>query len=439
MTADAPTPSDLRSLRDAIVHAVLDAADPADAVRRAHVPDDLSPSALIATGKASAPMVEAALARFGETIEHGVATCVPAHEDRISNACDAHGGIRVLPADHPLATSRNLDAAAAVARAADRVSQAMSETLVLISGGASAHLTSPADGLSLGDLRHTTEALLRAGATIEELNTVRKHLETLKGGRLARRIAPARAHVLVLSDVLGDPLGTIGSGPTAPDPTSFADALAVLDSHPDARIPAPVRAHLYAAVDETPKLRDPCFDRITHEIIANNSAAQRAAEKALADRGFRVVESRGGVQGEASTVARELVCSLAASGPGSAIIFAGETTVTVGDATGVGGRNLELALAAAIELENLSLDPSPDRIRNAAVLTLATDGIDGPTDAAGAFVSRATAAEIRRRGIDPTASLAHHDSYTALEAARALIRTGPTGSNINDIAVAIRW
>jgi glycerate 2-kinase len=426
----APHTTNPLQIRDQLVAAILKAADPARAVTDAKLPRDFHPRALIATGKASAPMVEAALARLGDQITTGTITCVPTHEQRLRTACAHHPSITIHPADHPLATPRNRAAADAIARKADELASVRTDTLVLISGGASAHLTSPAGSLTLDDLRTTTDALLRAGATIRQLNAVRKHCETLKGGRLARRLAPARAHVLVLSDVLGDPLDTIGSGPTAPDPTTFADARAVLDEFPNAPVPAAVRDHLAAAADETPKPGDPCFETISHTVIANNDAARAAAERALTSLGFPIVESRARVEGEAAEVARDLVRTLASAPPPSAVVFGGETTVTVGNAPGLGGRNQELALAAAIELAAIPC---------AAVLTLATDGIDGPTDAAGALVTTDSVRTLESLGTDPRAALARHDSHTALEAAGSLIRTGPTGTNINDVAVAIRW
>lgn len=421
--------SSLAAARDAIVRAVLRAADPSGAVRRAKFPDTFHPTALLATGKAAAPMVESALARTGESMRTGAVTCLPAHENRLRAALKDHPGITIHPADHPLATGRNLAAAAAIATAAKAISRMQADTLILISGGASAHLTSPAPGLTLEDLRNTTQALLLAGATINQLNTVRKHCETLKGGRLAALLCPARAHALVLSDVLGDPLDTIGSGPTAPDPTTFADAAAVVDEFPDAPIPEAVRVHISRAADETPKPGSASVASLSHAIIANNTEARHAAERAAESVGFPVAVSQGLVSGEASVVAADLVRTLAAVKPPGCVVFAGETTVTVGAGTGRGGRNQELAVAAAMALET---------IPNAALLTLATDGIDGPTDAAGAFVTSRTASDLRRVGIDPADALARHDSHTALDRVGALIRTGPTGSNINDVAVAIR-
>lgn len=443
-------PPDLTTITQRLTHAILTAADPARALA-AHWPAQLDAAqsiTLIAAGKASAAMTEAALEQLASTdslhrLTHAAIACVPEHEPRIKAAFESHNPPNartdIHPADHPLATEHNIAAAAAIAKAARSTTQA-DTALALISGGASAHLTLPAGSLTLDHIRSLTNALLRAGAPIQDLNAVRKHLEQLKGGRLAKLLCPAITHTLVLSDVLGDPLHTIGSGPTAPDPTTYADALAVLDArnltdhHPEAA--AHLRAGALGQLEETPKPGDPCFTNLSHTIIANNQTALTAAERELKRLGFHAALTRENVQGEAHLVAADLIAQLAGTLDHHprplAVLFAGETTVTVGDSTGKGGRNQELALVAALELERRG-------IRNAAAIAFATDGIDGPTDAAGAAVSSSTPDDIRAAHIDPAAALNNHDSHTALAAAGALIRTGPTGTNINDIAAAIAW
>lgn len=419
------------------VRSILDAADPARALDRAWAPalDSADRVVLIATGKASAPMTESALRRVGPRVVAGAVSCVPQHEERLASLIRRHAlPIRVLPADHPLPTARNLAAAEAIAQAASAAGE-QDTVLALVSGGASAHLTSPREPLTLDELRALTTALLRAGATINELNIVRKHLERLKGGGLARLIHPASADVLVLSDVLGDPLDTIGSGPTAPDPTTFEQALAVLRTH-HLKAAHPVAADIIrrgarGEIPETPKPADPIFERIRHTIIANNRAAIEAAAEHARSLGLTIIESTGGVQGEAAEVGRALAGQLGAipdHARPACIILGGESTVTVGDARGTGGRNQEIALATALGLAS---------VPRSAVITLATDGVDGPTDAAGAFVTDETTANLRRNGIDPELALAEHDSHHALDRISALIRTGPTGTNINDIAVGI--
>lgn len=340
--------------------------------------------------------------------------------------------VESIEADHPVPTARNLAASQRVVRLGESVPDD-GTLLVLLSGGASALLTLPAEGLALDDLATVTQALLRAGAPIDELNAVRKHCERLKGGGLVRLASPRAVHALILSDVVGDRLDVIGSGPTAPDPTTYADALAVLERRGALGASRAVTDHLRRGaagqLPETLKPGDPALALARNTIIGGNETALRAAEHQLASDGFNIIAVEREVAGEAEEIGRTLARRLRAirePDRPACILLGGETTVTVGDATGVGGRNQELALAAAIELDG---DPS------LGVLAFATDGRDGPTDAAGAFVTGATASAARERGLDPALALRQHDSNTILGAAGALIRTGPTGTNINDVAV----
>lgn len=431
---------DIRPVADALIAAALRAADPADAVRR-NWPADLDSAprvVLLAAGKGAAPMVEAAVERLGRRITRGAVACVPEHESRIRAALDQSGAgpATVHPADHPLPTRRNLAAAKALADAAGLANE-QDRVLALVSGGASAHLCMPAGGIALDDLRELSGAIMRAGATIQELNSVRKHAERLKGGGLARLCWPAPTTVLVLSDVLGDPLDTIGSGPFAGDETSFADALRVLDRHDLRRVSPSITAHLVRGTrgeeTETPDPSDPILDRTEHTVIANNALAVESVTRAAIDLGFRVDGVERHVVGAASEVGLALghrAAKLArAGGRGSrCFVLGGETTVQVGDATGKGGRCTELALASAFELEGL---------HRAAVVSFATDGIDGPTDAAGAIATGSTLEEARTSGLDPRVALTNHDSYTLFGSIDALVRTGPTGTNVNDIAIGL--
>ncbi|MEZ6319130.1 MAG: DUF4147 domain-containing protein [Phycisphaerales bacterium] len=412
-----------------LVRAVLDAADPARAVDRAWTPDLDRPDrvVLIAYGKASVTMADAAARRLGTRLARGVVVGVP---ERL-RAYAPPPGVEALPADHPLPTDRNVRAGEALEPLARSVGPAET-ALVLVSGGGSAQLTLPAGALTLEDIRTTTDALLRAGATIDELNTVRKHLDRLKGGHLAAMLGAAdRVEALVLSDVLGDRLDVISSGPTAPDPTTYADALAVLASR-GVPAPVPVLAHLEAGVradhPETPKPGDRAVERVRHTVIANNAGAVRAGEAFCASMGYEV-RARTGITGEAADHGWDLADELAGVAEGTAIVMGGETTVEVGSASGLGGRNQELALAAALGIEG-----HPGSV----VIAFGTDGIDGPTDAAGAAVDGRTADAIRDAGVDPDRSLRNHDSFPALGVAGALIRTGPTGTNVNDIVVGLR-
>lgn len=443
----------------AIAAAVLRAADPGEAVRRAWTAEleQARRVVLLASGKAAAAMAEAAIRRLGRRVIGGVITCPPEHYTRAETAVRDHGvPVEVMPADHPLPTERNRLAAKAMADAAGWANE-NDLVLALISGGASAHLTMPAEGISVEELATLTRAVQRAGATIGELNTVRKHAERLKGGGLARLAWPARVRSLVLSDVLGDPLDVIGSGPTAADPSTFAEALAVLDRYDLRRVSPSVTGHLVQGargdIPETPKPGDDVLSRTAHTVVASNRGAVEAAAAEARRLGFEVVRVDHGVRGEACEVGRRLgaiIAELAALEPGGAndgeladamaaeatrrprcIIAGGETTVTVGDASGVGGRNLELALAAAV-------GPLAG-VADVGLLALATDGVDGPTDAAGALVTGDTLSRMTRAGIDAREALRHHDSLRALHAADAVIRTGPSGTNVNDVAVGFVW
>ncbi|NBD36716.1 MAG: DUF4147 domain-containing protein, partial [Chloroflexi bacterium] len=285
----------------------------------------------------------------------------------------------------------------------------------------------------------TTSQLLRAGATIDEINAVRKHLSQLKGGQLARRAAPAPVVALILSDVVGDPLDVIASGPTAPDPTTFAEAQAVLARYElHERIPTTVRETLAEGaggeLPETPKPGDPLFERVRNLIIGSNRMAAQAAVATAERLGYRALLLSTFIEGEAREIGRVaagLVKGIRAYGdplsPPACLVWGGETTVTVrGD--GRGGRNQELALAAALALEG---QPAW------AIMALATDGADGPTDAAGAIVDGETIPRARAQGWAPHAALAENNAYPLLDAAGALMNIGPTGTNVNDLLVIL--
>lgn len=426
-------------LRETVIPATLKAADPGTALDRAwNPPDEPYPVVLVGFGKGSAAMAAVAADRLGQRLNRGLIIARPEHTALVPAA---QGRIRALPADHPLPTERNVTAADELTNLVAGV-QPQELLVVLVSGGGSAQLSAPRPGLTLADVAALTQALLRSGATINEINCVRKHCELIKGGQLARCAGGANAHppieVFVLSDVLGDPLDVISSGPFAPDPTTFADAVEVMDRRGLARAHGDVMALLEfgrheatgddGAVDETPKPGDPAFDRVRHHIIANNACAAEAAAAALRSHGYQVVETRTGVVGEAAEVGRALAARLRDLQPKQAIVWGGETTVTVGDATGKGGRNQELALAAAVEIEGA----------DGAVMSLATDGVDGPTDAAGGVVDSGSAAAMRGAGVDLPAALGQHDSWTALRACGSLIEIGPTGTNVNDVMVGVR-
>jgi hydroxypyruvate reductase len=386
---------------------------------------------LVGAGKAGVPMAAAAAAVLGESLTAGQVIV----KDGYGEGGDLPGSVAVLEAGHPVPDSRGV---AGASRLVDLLAQTTSEDLVicLISGGGSALLHLPAPGLSLEDLQALTRVLLECGATINEINTLRKHLEQLKGGGLARLAAPARVLTLILSDVVGNPLDIIASGPTVPDPSTFAEAYAVLRKYAiEARVPPGVRAHLEAGmrgeISETPKPGDPVFERVQNVLVGSNLLAARGARDQAVQEGFHTLLLTTYLQGEAREAGRFLAAlarQLAETGEPlprpACVIVGGETTVTIrGD--GRGGRNQELALAAVADLAGL-----PD----VAVVTLATDGGDGPTDAAGAVVTGETYSRALAAGLDPAANLARNDSHPFFESLGDLLRPGPTRTNVNDLA-----
>ena len=435
---------ELERIRDAALAAVEPAAAVArflsregDVLRAGTTPVPLLPGAslrLVAAGKAAPAMTESAARILGPRLSDAVLVTKGGHLAGRTLPL----AVRAIEAGHPVPDESGLAAAAAIeellagAREGDVV-------VALLSGGASALLADPAEGISLADLAATTGLLLRSGASIVELNAVRKHLSRLKGGRFARLAAPATLVALVLSDVVGDPLDAIASGPTVPDPTTFAEAWAVVERRGLADLlPQSVRRRLREGVDgrveETPKPDDPLFARVLTVVVGSNRLAALAAARAARELGYGAQVVSTHVEGEAREVGRVVAAlgrSVLADGdplPAPAcLVLGGETTVTV-KGTGRGGRNQELALAAAIAL---------DGIEGVWVMALATDGTDGPTDSAGAIVNGGTAAAIRAAGIDPVAALAVNDSGPALEAAGAQMRTGPTGTNVNDLYVVL--
>lgn len=393
---------------------------------------------VLAIGKASIEMVGALRQRLGSPRRgvqiEGLAICVPKRLTRAAQSELASCNMRALPADHPPPTPRNIKAARAVAAFLESC-EPDDTLLVLLSGGGSAHLAWPVEGLSLDELKSLSSDLMKSGATIHELNCVRKHLERLKGGRAAALCRAKRIRVGVLSDVIGDPLDVISSGPFAPDPTTYADALKILRKYKLAtRHKVAVQILTSGSrgeLAETPKPRDRAVARVHHTILLNNKSAVVGVANALDGLGFNPSSATLDMEGEASQVAsrwiREELKSLR---PGPQLcILGGETTVSVKKATGLGGPSQEFALAGA-----KALATHTPRGRRAALLTFSTDGVDGPTAAAGALVTDQTWAEIRKAGIDPARALSNHDSHTALNAVNALIRTGPTGTNVNHIA-----
>jgi hydroxypyruvate reductase len=383
---------------------------------------------LIAAGKAALEMAAAIEAIVGPRVMASIIVTKRHHR----GSPVRHW--RVFEAGHPIPDRVGVEASAAVRELLKQLN-ARDLLLVAISGGASALLSAPVEPITLEAKQETTDLLLRAGASISELNVVRKHLSSLKGGRLAALAYPATVVSLLLSDVIGDPVDVIGSGPTAPDSSTFADALAVLQKFDLLdRVPKIVRQHLMTGkrgkIAETPKPRDPIFRNVHNVVVGSNHLALEAATKQAKALGFRTIILSSSMQGEAREVARahaEILREVVSYGhplcPPACILSGGETTVTI-RGNGLGGRNQEFALAAAMAISGL---------KHVSVLSAGTDGTDGPTDAAGAIATGETIARARRSGLDPAEYLANNDSYRFFDALGNLIKTGPTGTNVMDI------
>jgi len=372
-------------------------------------------------GNAAGHFAAALEALLGERIDGGaVVTDDPVETDRAE----------VLPGDHPVPSERGVESAARVLDLADRVGP---DDLVIgcITGGGSALLPAPAGDLSLADLRETTDALLASGAPIEEINAVRKHLSAIKGGRLARAAAPVTVVGLTISDVVGGDLGVIASGPLSSDPTTFRDALDVLERR-DVDVPAAIRGHLRAGaggdLPETPTEEDEAFERVAIHVVASARTALDAAREVATERGYDPMVLSARVRGEAreaakthAAVAEEVHDTGNPIEPPAVVLSGGETTVTLGDDHGRGGPNQEFVLSGALELDV-----------PAVVAAVDTDGIDGATDAAGAVADADTVDDAAARD-----ALVRNDAYPVLDDADALLRTGATGTNVNDLRVFV--
>ena len=380
---------------------------------------------VLGVGKAGAAMAASAETVLGGRVSGGFVVVKDGY--RVATA-----SVEVVEAGHPVPDARGV---AASARVLELATSATADDLVLflVSGGGSALTPAPAPPVTLEEKQALTRLLLAAGATINELNAVRKHLSRFKGGLLARAAAPATVLTLALSDVIGDPLDVIASGPTAPDPTTYADALAVLDRRgvlegaPRAIVER-LRAGAGGALAETPKPGDPVFARVTNLVIGNNALVADAAAAEAERRGYRPHVLTRALQGEARDTARDLVARARALPAPAALIAGGETTVTV-RGRGRGGRCQEFALAAALALE---------AGESLVVLAAGTDGTDGPTDAAGGVVDAATLVRGRAAGADAARALADNDAHAFLRAAGACIVSGPTNTNLLDLYLILR-
>ena len=381
---------------------------------------------VVGAGKASARMAQAIESILGPRLDGGLIVVKTGHGAPLKR-------ITVVEAGHPVPDRAGLRGAAHL-QTLVRGLTPRDLLLVLLSGGASSLLPAPVPGISLADKQRTTRLLLRSGASIGEMNTVRKHLSLLKGGGLARCTNAAIA-TLILSDVIGDDIGTIGSGPTAPDPTTFADAAGILRRYRIWRaVPKTVRRHLLQGLKGlVPETLKPGFRRarhVRHAIIGNNHRMLDAVAGAAERAGLRTCLLSDAITGEARTAAERFVglAKRLMDTPGTlprpaCLIAGGEPTVTV-TGRGKGGRAQEFATAAALLL---------DGIPRVWLAAMGTDGSDGPTDAAGAVVTGTTLARARKLGINLRAILSRHNTFHAMHALGCHIRTGPTGTNVNDL------
>ena len=386
---------------------------------------------VVAVGKAGGYMAETLEEILGDAVRGGVAT-IPKH-------APAPKLRRITPvvAGHPIPDEGSLEAGRLALRAAEKARESRVPLIVLLSGGGSAMAEHLPPGLPLEDLRVVTELLLKCGASIDEINAVRKHLSLIKGGRLAAAASPSPVLTLILSDVVGDRLDTVASGPTVPDPTTYEDALRVLQRYDLLAVAPRSVAELLAKgrsgdFPETPKPGE--LSNSFPVVIGNNMTALRAMKEFSEKLGLNAIILTSMLQGEAREAAKTLAAiTLEARRSGSpidppaAILCGGETTVTV-KGQGKGGRNQEFALAAAISIAGEE---------GVAIAAMGSDGIDGPTEVAGAVVDGRTFHVARRLGIDPLTYLRENDSYTFFKLVGGHIVTGPTGTNVNDFYLGI--
>ncbi len=429
-----------------ILSSALDAVDPKEAVLRklSRVGDVLLVEGarydlerfkriyVVGGGKAGGPMAEAVESLLGDYIAGGTINLLRGTEGEYRVA-----HLRLVGASHPVPDDYGVRG---VREMLEMVSGLTRDDLVivLISGGGSALMPCPAEGITLDDLQSVTAKLLKKGATINDLNAVRKHLDGFKGGQLSKKCYPASVLSLILSDVVGDPLDTIASGPTAPDSTTWRDAVEVLRRYgvwDDAPISIRMRIEdgLEGNIPDAPKENDPIFVNTKNVLVANNSCAAEAATKRASELGYSSMVLSTMVEGEARVIggvyagiSREIVCKGRPLAPPAALLIGGETTVDV-KGSGKGGRNQEVTLGAAKKISGLPC----------LVASLATDGVDGPTDSAGALVDGATLHRVDAEKLSVDKALGENDAYPLLKRLGNLLVTGPTGTNVNDLALIL--
>jgi hydroxypyruvate reductase len=386
---------------------------------------------LIGTGKASVSMAQAIEEIFGDRITKGIITTKYGHILPLKKT-------EWIECGHPLPDQKGLEGARKV-QALLKESGPGDLVIFLLSGGGSALLPLPAEGITLEEKQQVTQFLLDCGADIKEINTIRKHISQIKGGWLARWAFPSAVIGLILSDVVGDPLDVIGSGPTVPDISSFEEAWDILKKYDlIGRIPSSIRNHLLRGkegkVEETPKPCEKTFEKVHNYLIGSNILALRAAEKEASSLGLNTLILSSSIVGDTreaarfhAAIAKEVISTGNPIPRPACIISGGETTVTV-KGHGLGGRNQEFALAGALEISGLE---------KVVLLSGGTDGTDGPTDASGAVADHTTVRRARAAGLDPKAHLEKNDAYPFFQRLGDLLITGPTHTNVMDVRILL--
>jgi len=445
MTPQADQVGSIRQHALEIFHAALKAVDPIEAILRyaklagdvlrvgAHRFDlkDYDRILVTGAGKAGAPMARALEDLLGDRIADGLIVVKEGHGLPLKH-------VRIQEAGHPVPDERGIKGAEEIL---SLVKEAGERDLVLclISGGGSALMVAPAEGVTLADKQEVTKLLLACGADIHEINTIRKHLSRAKGGGLARFAYPATVVSLILSDVIGDDLNVIASGPAVPDTSTFSDTRLIFEKYDIwDRVPRSVQSRiergLKGDIEDTPKAGDAVFRRCFSELVGTNIQALKAAGTKAAELGYRTLILSSSVEGEArevvkvmTAIAKEVRSSGNPLSAPACILCGGETTVTIqGD--GKGGRNQEFALASALAIDGMD---------NVVVLAGGTDGSDGPTDAAGAMADGSTLGRAQARGLDPLDYLKRNDSYHFFQTLQDLIITGPTRTNVMDVYMVL--
>ncbi|KIX15594.1 glycerate kinase type-2 family protein [Dethiosulfatarculus sandiegensis] len=438
---------DLRKDAKMILDSALEAVNPYNAVKKAIQLngsilkvqdreidlDNFDRIVAVGAGKAGAPMASALEDILGDRLKRGLVVVKDGHLSPTRL-------IKVTEASHPVPDARGVEAGNRIAELLTEYAGPNTLVFSLISGGGSALLVSPAEGITLSDKQKTTSLLLACGADIVEINTIRKHLSKLKGGGLASLATPSRVVSLIISDVVGDRLDSIASGPTVADHSTWQDCREILTKYDIyGQVPEVVRKRiekgLAGELPETPKPGDTILKKVGTFIIANNRGALSHAKAKAGELGYKTLVLSSTIEGETkeiarmhTAIAREIVEADQPLSPPCAVITGGETTVNLGDSTGKGGRNQEFALAAALEIAGLN---------NLLVLSAGTDGTDGPTDAAGAWADGETVERALAKGMKPAEYLAEHDAYNFFAPLKDLVITGPTKTNVMDIRLML--